>query len=74
MRERNRLAREIHDTLAQGLSAIALQLETADALLDSALLDRTLAAGSQRGDRARQRRAAGCRPPLTARAVPSSRR
>jgi two-component system NarL family sensor kinase len=33
--ERNRLAREIHDTLAQGLSAIALQLETADALLDA---------------------------------------
>ena len=31
--ERNRLAREIHDTLAQGLSAIALHLETADALL-----------------------------------------
>ena len=34
--ERNRLAREIHDTLAQGLTAIALQLETADALLDPA--------------------------------------
>ncbi len=34
--ERNRLAREIHDTLAQGLSAIALQLETADALLEGA--------------------------------------
>jgi two-component system NarL family sensor kinase len=33
--ERNRLAREIHDTLAQGLSGIALQLETADALLDA---------------------------------------
>ena len=33
--ERNRLAREIHDTLAQGLSAIALHLETADALLES---------------------------------------
>jgi len=33
--ERNRLAREIHDTLAQGLSAIALQLETADALLET---------------------------------------
>lgn len=33
--ERNRLARDIHDTLAQGLSAIALQLETADALLDA---------------------------------------
>jgi two-component system NarL family sensor kinase len=32
--ERNRIAREIHDTLAQGLTAIALQLETADALLD----------------------------------------
>lgn len=33
--ERNRLAREIHDTLAQGLTAIALNLETADALMDS---------------------------------------
>ncbi|MEZ4736388.1 MAG: GAF domain-containing sensor histidine kinase [Caldilineaceae bacterium] len=33
--ERNRLAREIHDTLAQGLAAIALQLETADLLLES---------------------------------------
>jgi two-component system, NarL family, sensor kinase len=33
--ERNRLAREIHDTLAQGLAAIALQLETADALLET---------------------------------------
>ncbi len=33
--ERNRLAREIHDTLAQGLSAVALHLESADALLES---------------------------------------
>src|SRR5215467_5918577 len=33
--ERNRLAREIHDTLAQGLSAITLQLETADAVVVS---------------------------------------
>jgi two-component system NarL family sensor kinase len=33
--ERNRLAREIHDTLAQGLAAITLQLETADALIDA---------------------------------------
>src|SRR5205807_2004725 len=33
--ERNRLAREIHDTLAQGLAAITLQLETADALVTS---------------------------------------
>ncbi|MCB9453561.1 MAG: GAF domain-containing sensor histidine kinase [Anaerolineaceae bacterium] len=33
--ERNRLAREIHDTLAQGLSGIALHLETVDALLEA---------------------------------------
>jgi two-component system NarL family sensor kinase len=33
--ERNPLAREIHDTLAQSLSGIALQLETADALLEA---------------------------------------
>ena len=35
LEERNRLAREIHDTLAQGFAAIALQLETADALLEA---------------------------------------
>ncbi len=34
LEERNRLAREIHDTLAQGLTAIALQLESAEALLE----------------------------------------
>ena len=33
--ERNRLAREIHDTLAQGLTAVSLQLESADALLEN---------------------------------------
>jgi len=33
--ERNRIAREIHDTIAQGMAATILQLETADALLDS---------------------------------------
>ncbi len=33
--ERNRLAREIHDTLAQGLTATTLQLESADALLEA---------------------------------------
>jgi two-component system, NarL family, sensor kinase len=32
--ERNRLAREIHDTIAQDFSAIAFQLEAAEALLD----------------------------------------
>lgn len=32
--ERNRLAREIHDTLAQSLAGITLKLETADALLE----------------------------------------
>lgn len=32
--ERNRLAREIHDSLAQGLTATALQLESADSLLE----------------------------------------
>ncbi len=35
LEERNRLARELHDTLAQGLTAIALQLESADALLET---------------------------------------
>src|SRR5215213_6067792 len=33
--ERNRLAREIHDTLAQGLAGITLQLETAEVLHES---------------------------------------
>ncbi len=33
--ERNRLAREIHDTLAQGLAATTMQLETADVLLEA---------------------------------------
>lgn len=34
LEERNRLAREIHDTLAQGLAATTLQLESAEALLE----------------------------------------
>ena len=33
--ERNRLAREIHDTLAQNLTATGLQIESAEALLES---------------------------------------
>ncbi len=35
--ERNRLAREIHDTIAQGLTGIILQLEAADGLMESNL-------------------------------------
>lgn len=38
--ERNRLAREIHDTLAQSLAAIAMQLETADAVAERSDNDR----------------------------------
>lgn len=34
MEERNRLAREIHDTIAQGLTGIILQLEASDQLMD----------------------------------------
>jgi two-component system NarL family sensor kinase len=33
--ERNRLAREIHDTVAQGLTGIILHLESADAMLEA---------------------------------------
>jgi two-component system NarL family sensor kinase len=51
IQERNRLAREIHDTLAQGLTAITLQLEAADLLLeDSAAPERR-----QRGHQSVQR-------------------
>ena len=34
LEERNRMAREIHDTLAQGFTAIVLQLEAAEQVLD----------------------------------------
>ena len=44
LEERNRLAREIHDTLVQGLAGIIMQLETADAFLESARTDRGQAA------------------------------
>ncbi len=49
-RERNRLARELHDTLAHTLSAVAVELEAVDSLWDvdpgqaRALLKRSLAA------------------------------
>lgn len=35
-RERNRMARELHDTLAHSLSAVAVQLEAVDSMLESA--------------------------------------
>jgi two-component system NarL family sensor kinase len=47
LEERNRLAREIHDTLAQGLAAITMQLETADALLEGDAASRAQAAVQQ---------------------------
>jgi two-component system NarL family sensor kinase len=40
LEERNRLAREIHDTLVQGLTGIIMQLETTDAFLEEAQSDR----------------------------------
>jgi len=49
-RERNRLARELHDTLAHTLSGLSVQLETAKAYWDidqkmaSSILDKSLAA------------------------------
>ena len=50
VQERNRLAREIHDTLAQGLSAISLKLQTLEILLENQtsekilnILDQTIA-------------------------------
>jgi signal transduction histidine kinase len=36
LQERNRMAREIHDTLAQGLTGIIIHLEAADDILDDA--------------------------------------
>ena len=40
IRERNRLARELHDTLAQGFTGIILQLEGVDSALESSREDR----------------------------------
>jgi len=39
MEERNRMAREIHDTLAQGFTGIILQLEAAEQALDGNIAD-----------------------------------
>ncbi len=38
-RERNRMARELHDTLAHSLSAVAVQLEAADSMVETSPAD-----------------------------------
>lgn len=54
LQERNRLAREIHDTLAQRLTGLTLQLESAEALLDAgAAAERIRAALHRSLDQAR---------------------
>ncbi len=50
LEERNRLAREIHDTLAQSLAAIAMQIETADALLEDGM-NRAVSEGQEADSR-----------------------
>lgn len=60
--ERNRLAREIHDTIAQDLSGIAFQLEAAEALL------------SQEMDPERARRSVSSALDLTRKALEEARR
>jgi two-component system, NarL family, sensor kinase len=70
--ERNRLAREVHDTLAQELAGIALQLEAADALLDSAP-DRARVRVRQALERTRESLAEARRSVLDLRAGPLER-
>lgn len=70
--ERNRLAREVHDTLAQELTGIALQLEAADALLDHAP-DRARARIRQALDQVRESLAEARRSVLELRAGPLER-
>jgi signal transduction histidine kinase len=52
--ERNRLAREIHDVLAHSLSALSLQLETADALLERGSVEQARTLVTKAGQLARE--------------------
>jgi NarL family two-component system sensor histidine kinase YdfH len=52
--ERQRMARELHDTLAQGLAGVILQLEAADSHLSSKNPDRAQTILQQAMERARQ--------------------
>ena len=52
--ERQRMARELHDTLAQGLAGLILQLEAADSHLASGHPDRAQAIVQQAMTRARE--------------------
>lgn len=71
LEERNRLAREIHDTLAQGLTAISLRLEMVDALLENgADADRARTAVRQAMDLARHNLEEARRSVLDLRAAP----
>src|SRR5204863_7847263 len=70
--ERNRLAREVHDTLAQELAGIALQLEAADALLESSP-ERARVRIRQALERARESLAEARRSVLDLRAGPLER-
>jgi two-component system, NarL family, sensor kinase len=73
--ERIRLAREIDDTLAQGLAAITMQLRTADALLEAgAGLDRTQQAVGQALSLARANLEEAWRSVLDLRAAPLEER
>ncbi len=51
--ERQRMARELHDTLSQGLAGLILQLEAADAHLANARLERARGIVQQAMERAR---------------------
>ena len=69
--ERNRLAREIHDTLAQGLTATGLQIESAEALIETdANPERVLGALSRALDLTRSNLEEARRSVLDLRAAP----